>query len=113
MRKQFLCFFLFLTTITATGQIFDDLKHATISKYTDTFGKTMGENKVYRKGNEVFIEGFYYTQGISGFRSIDYSLDINEFDRYLYYVCNNTNYSYIYVTIIKNECFCVNTCFEI
>ncbi len=92
---------MFLTTITATGQTFDDLKNAITSKYTDTFGKTMGENKVYRKGNEVFIEGFYYTEGISGINSTDYSLDIKEFDKYLYYVCNNTNYSYIYVTIIK------------
>ena len=101
MRKIIICFCLLLTTITATGQTFEDLKNTITSKYTDTFGKTMGENKVYRKGNEVFIEGFYYTQGISGFHSIDYSLDIDEFEKYLYYVCNNTNYSYIYVTIIR------------
>ena len=101
MKKNIFCFVLFFTTITAAGQTFDNLKNTLISMYTDTFGKTMGENKVYREGNVVYIEDFYYTQGISGINVIDYSLNIDEFDRYLYYVCTNSDYSYIFVTIIK------------
>ena len=97
MKKIFFCLFLSLITNTIIGQSLSNVKH----KYTDTFGKTMGENKVYRKGNEVFIEGFYYSQGIAGLNSIDYSLDIEEFNQYLYYVCSNSEYSYIYVTIIR------------
>ena len=72
-----------------------NIKH----EYTDKMGKTMGKNKVHREGNEVFVEEFYYTQGISGINSIDYSLDIGEFNDYLYYLCQNTDYPYIYVTI--------------
>ena len=69
-------------------------------EYTDKFGKTMGENKVHREGNEVFVDEFYYTEGlysIGGGR--DYSLDIKEFNEYLFYVSQNSNSPFIYVTI--------------
>lgn len=95
MRKWFLCCVLFLTTFTAEGQ-----GSNAVHKYTDIFGKIMGESKVYRKGNEVYIDGFSYSEGISSWNSKSYSLDDKEFNQYLYYVCKNSEYAYIYVTII-------------
>ncbi len=67
------------------------------------FGETMGKSKVYRNGNEVFVEGFNYSVGISGFNKVDYSVDIRALDEYLFYLCQHTNYSHIYVTIIPSK----------
>lgn len=95
MKRIFFNFVLFLATLPAVGQGFN-----TVHKYTDIFGKTMGKNKVYREVNEVYIEGFSYSEGISGWNTKSYTLDTEEFDQYLYYVCKNSEYPHIYVTII-------------
>ncbi|MBR4951458.1 MAG: hypothetical protein IKY56_00510 [Alistipes sp.] len=66
----------------------------------------MGESRVYRSGNEIFVDDFSYSQGISSINGKNYSVDIKMLDEYIYHVCTTTSENYIYVTIrrvFKNQ----------
>ena len=94
--KGMRCFLLLSVLIISSIEINAwNIKH----EYTDTYGKTMGKNRVYRNGDEVFIEEFHYAVGVYGINKPYYSLDIDAFDNYVFYVCQHTNYPYIYITI--------------
>lgn len=60
----------------------------------------IGDCKVYNKSNEVFVDGFNYTIGISGINKSNLNISFYELDKYLYDFCNSTSYSSVYVTLI-------------
>ena len=60
----------------------------------------IGDCKVYTEGNEVFVDGFNYTTGISGVNNTDFNVDFDELDEYIYNFCKKTTYSTVYVTLI-------------
>ena len=66
---------------------------------TDIFGSKMGESRVYRSGNEIIVDDFSYSQGITSINGKNYSVDIKMLDEYIYHVCTTTSENYIYVTI--------------
>lgn len=59
----------------------------------------MGESRVYRSGNEIIVDDFTYSQGITSINGKNYSVDIKMLDEYIYHVCTTASESYIYVTI--------------
>lgn len=63
--------------------------------------RKIGDCKVYTEDNEVFVDGFNYTMGIGGLGSVDFNVDFDELDEYIYDFCmDNSNYGYVYVTLI-------------
>lgn len=60
----------------------------------------IGDCKVYAEGNEIFVDGFNYTIGMSGINRTSFNIDFDELDKYVYDFCKKTTYSTVYVTLI-------------
>lgn len=63
----------------------------------------IGDCKVYIEDNEVFVDGFNYTKGLSGINSTNFNVDFDELDEYVYKFCKKTTSSTVYVTLIAED----------
>ena len=62
----------------------------------------IGDCKVYQVGNEIFVEGFNYTIGLSGINQTSFNVDFDELDKYIYNKVQSAS-SDLYITLLVDN----------